>query len=135
MRPEKPCRRQAACGQGTGKKRLFSSVEEAFDVLLKRGKPGYEPQPKLSPEESVELLHGAGGLAVLAHPAEIENLPLVNTLLSTIPFDGIEVYHPKLPMKKCSNVFADGREIQIACFRRQRFPRCGRALSGAAGNF
>ena len=44
------------------KKGYFSSVEEAFDVLLKRGKPGYEPQPKLSPEESVELLHGAGGL-------------------------------------------------------------------------
>ncbi len=81
------------------KKGYFSSVEEAFDVLLKRGKPGYEPQPKLSPEESVELLHGAGGLAVLAHPAEIENLPLVNTLLSTIPFDGIEVYHPSADEK------------------------------------
>lgn len=86
------------------KKGYFSSVEEAFDVLLKRGKPGYEPQPKLSPEESVELLHGAGGLAVLAHPAEIENLPLVNTLLSTIPFDGIEVYHPSAD-EKCSNAF------------------------------
>lgn len=76
------------------KKGYFPSVEEAFEVLLKRGKPGYEPQPKLSPEESVALLHQADGIAVLAHPAEIENLQLVNTLLSTIPFDGIEVYHP-----------------------------------------
>ena len=39
----------------------------------------------------------------MAHPAEIENLPLVNTLLSTIPFDGIEVYHPSADekMQKC----------------------------------
>lgn len=81
------------------KKGYFASVEEAFDVLLKRGKPGYEPQPKLSPEESVQLLHQAGGIAVLAHPAEIENIALVNTLLTNIPFDGIEIYHPSADEK------------------------------------
>ena len=77
----------------------FASVDEAFEVLLRRGKPGYEPQPKLSPEEAVELLHGAGGIAVLAHPAELENLPLVEMLLKNIPFDGIEVYHPSADEK------------------------------------
>lgn len=75
-------------------KGYFASVQEAFEVLLKRGKPGYEPQPKLSPEESVALLHQAGGLAVLAHPSEVENRQLVQTLLRNIDFDGIEVYHP-----------------------------------------
>lgn len=77
----------------------FQSVDEAFEVLLKRGRPGYEPQPKLSPEEAVRLLHEAGGLAVLAHPAEIENLDLVNKLLANISFDGIEVYHPSADAK------------------------------------
>ncbi len=77
----------------------FQSVEEAFEVLLKFGRPGYVPQPKLSPEEAAELIHGAGGLAVLAHPAEIEDLPLVNTLLKNIKFDGIEVYHPSADEK------------------------------------
>ena len=98
------------------KEGYFSSVEEAFDVLLKRGKPGYEPQPKLSPEESVELLHGAGGLAVLAHPAEIENLPLVNTLLSTIPFDGIEVYHPSADekMQQCFLQMAEKYNLLVS---------------------
>ena len=117
------------------KKGYFSSVEEAFDVLLKRGKPGYEPQPKLSPEESVELLHGAGGLAVLAHPAEIENLPLVNTLLSTIPFDGIEVYHPSADEKIAAMLFADGAEIQTACFRWQRFPWRGKGAFRSSWEF
>lgn len=68
-------------------------------MLLKRGKPGYEPQPKLSPEESVALLHQAGGLAVLAHPSEVENRQLVQTLLRNIDFDGIEVYHPSADSK------------------------------------
>ncbi len=77
----------------------FQSVDEAFEVLLKRGRPGYEPQPKLSPEEAVRLLHEAGGIAVLAHPAEIENLQLVNMLLTNIAFDGIEVYHPSADEK------------------------------------
>ena len=77
----------------------FQSVDEAFEVLLKRGRPGYEPQPKLSPEEAVRLLHEAGGIAVLAHPAELENLPLVNTLLNNIAFDGIEIYHPSADEK------------------------------------
>lgn len=77
----------------------FQSVDEAFEVLLKRGRPGYEPQPKLSPEEAVSLLHEAGGIAVLAHPAEIENLNLVNTLLTNIAFDGLEVYHPSADEK------------------------------------
>lgn len=72
----------------------FDDVEEAFEVLLKNGRPGYEPQPKLSPEEAVKLLHDAGGMAVLAHPAEIEDLNLVQILLKTVDFDGIEVYHP-----------------------------------------
>ena len=71
----------------------------------------------------------------MAHPAEIENLPLVNTLLSTIPFDGIEVYHPSADEKMQQCFLQMGAEIQTACFRRQRFPRRGRALSGAAGNF
>lgn len=80
-------------------KGYFVSVQEAFEVLLKRGKPGYEPQPKLSPEESVALLHQAGGLAVLAHPSEVENRQLVQTLLRNIDFDGIEVYHPSADSK------------------------------------
>ena len=64
----------------------------------------------------MELLHGAGGLAVLAHPAEIENLPLVNTLLSTIPFDGIEVYHPSAEgkMRQCFLQMAEKYKLLVS---------------------
>ncbi len=52
-------------------KGYFASVQEAFDVLLRRGGPAYVPQPKLAPDEAIELIHQAGGFADLAHPSEL----------------------------------------------------------------
>lgn len=75
-------------------KGYFSSVQEVFDALLRNGGPAYVPQPKLSPEEAVELIHNAGGIAVLAHPSELKDDKLPERLFQAIPFDGIEVYHP-----------------------------------------
>ncbi len=75
-------------------KGYFQAVQEVFDALLRRGGPAYVPQPKLSPAEAVELIHQAGGIAVLAHPSEIADTALPEKLLDMYDFDGIEVYHP-----------------------------------------
>ena len=75
-------------------KGYFITVQEVFDALLRRGGPAYVPQPKLSPEEAVELIHGAGGIAVLAHPSELSDNTLPEKLITSFGFDGIEVYHP-----------------------------------------
>lgn len=72
----------------------FATVQQVFDKLLRRGGPAYVPQPKLSPEEAVALIHRAGGLAVLAHPSELEDGQLPGKLLAEVPFDGLEVFHP-----------------------------------------
>lgn len=72
----------------------FKTVQEVFDALLRRGGPAYVPQPKLAPEEAVSLIHAAGGIAVLAHPSELADASLPERLLRTVPFDGLEVYHP-----------------------------------------
>ena len=73
----------------------FKTVQEVFDALLRRGGPAYVPQPKLAPEEAVALIHAAGGIAVLAHPSELADASLPERLLRTVPFDGLEVYHPR----------------------------------------
>ena len=72
----------------------FRTVQEVFDALLHRGGPAYVPQPKLSPAAAVELIHQAGGIAVLAHPSELSDSTLPERLLGQVPFDGLEVYHP-----------------------------------------
>lgn len=69
-------------------------IKEAFNLYLANGMPAYVPNPKLEPEEAVELAHMAGGKAVLAHPEEIGDRELAERLLKTADFDGVEVYHP-----------------------------------------
>ncbi|WP_312641847.1 PHP domain-containing protein [Hydrogenoanaerobacterium sp.] len=45
--------------------------------------------------EVLDLIHLAGGIAVLAHPHEYDSLELLNELLEKEILDGIEVYHPR----------------------------------------
>ena len=63
-------------------KGYFATVQEVFDALLHRGGPAYVPQPKLSPQEAVALIHEAGGIAVLAHPSELVDKTLPERLLA-----------------------------------------------------
>ena len=46
----------------------FPDIAAVFDTVLDHGKPGYVPHYKLTPRDTVALIHNAGGLAVLAHP-------------------------------------------------------------------
>ena len=45
-----------------------ASVNEAFDRYLSGGRPAFVPRDDVTPEWSIELIHSAGGVAVLAHP-------------------------------------------------------------------
>lgn len=45
------------------------TVQQAFDRYLKRGKPGYVPGEWAALQEAVDWIRGAGGQAVVAHPA------------------------------------------------------------------
>jgi 3',5'-nucleoside bisphosphate phosphatase len=48
-----------------------SSSRDAFDRYLGRNGPAYVERYRLTPEECIHLIRGAGGLAVLAHPIYI----------------------------------------------------------------
>ena len=61
------------------------------DVLIRSSrqeKPAYLRQVKMSPFEAARIIHKAGGIAVLAHPAEIENLSYVEEILHSGVMDG-----------------------------------------------
>lgn len=74
------------------------SVNEAFERFLIPGKPGYEPKEDVSVREAVELIMGAGGVAVLAHPMEMRRSEMVIEALvhewKTQGLAGVEVWHP-----------------------------------------
>ena len=47
---------------------LVGNLDEAFERFLKKNRPAWVPKAKMSALEGVELIHQAGGLAVMAHP-------------------------------------------------------------------
>lgn len=73
-------------------KGYVSNEQEVFDKYLANGKLCDVEKFILSPKEGIDLLHHAGGKAVIAHPKLIRDDKLVNELLM-LPFDGIEVWH------------------------------------------
>ena len=50
------------------KKGLVPDFQTAFDIYLGTGGKAYVGRDRLSPEEAINLIHGAGGVAILAHP-------------------------------------------------------------------
>jgi len=67
--------------------------QDAFDRLLNPGRPAYVAREKLPTAEAVELIHGAGALAFVAHPGLSNGLRKALPRLLELPFDGIEVIH------------------------------------------
>jgi predicted metal-dependent phosphoesterase TrpH len=76
------------------KEKLVGSLDEAFERFLKKGRPAWVPKTKMSALESVELIHSAGGLAVMAHPGLNRTDEIIPDLVDA-GLDGIECFHTK----------------------------------------
>ena len=70
------------------------TVREAFDRYIANEGPAYVARARLSPEESVDLIHAAGGAAVLAHPGLLADYRAMVARLLAVGLDGVEVIHP-----------------------------------------
>ena len=70
------------------------SVPEAFDRFIGNEHPAYIPTRLLDPESAIQMIHGAGGVAIWAHPP----MWLLDELLPELVrwgLDGLEVYRPR----------------------------------------
>ncbi len=54
------------------KKGYAESIQDAFNRFLAKGAAAYVEKRRLSPAESIDLIHKAGGAAVLAHPYQLK---------------------------------------------------------------
>jgi len=73
---------------------LVQNLDEAFARFLKKNKPAWVPKAKMSALEGVELIHQAGGLAVMAHPGLNRTDEIIPALVEA-GLDGIECFHTK----------------------------------------
>lgn len=77
-------------------KGIVKSVQEAFNVWIGDGKPCFDPGEPISTDETIEIIHEAGGKAFIAHPHLYPNPKMAKKLLDK-PIDGIECYYSKCP--------------------------------------
>lgn len=68
------------------------SISEAFDNWLSPGRPGFVAREGALPDEVIAQIHGAGGVASLAHPGLLRRDEWIAGLASS-GLDAIEVYH------------------------------------------
>jgi 3',5'-nucleoside bisphosphate phosphatase len=74
--------------------KLVGTLDEAFERFLKKGKPAWVPKFKMSALQAIELIHQAGGLAVMAHPGLNRTDDIIPALVKA-GLDGIECFHTK----------------------------------------
>ena len=71
-----------------------ATYDEAFERFLKKGRPGWVPKAKMEAATTIELIHAAGGAAVLAHPGLYHADRLIPELAAA-GLDGLECWHTR----------------------------------------
>lgn len=73
---------------------LCATLDQAFERFLKKSRPAWVPKFKISAADAIALIHGAGGLAVMAHPGLNRCDDLLPGLVAA-GLDGLECFHSK----------------------------------------
>lgn len=86
-------------------KEYVRSIPHAFDAYIGDNCKCYVPRDKITPEEAIQLIHGAGGKAVFAHPIlcrfSDERLRRITSYLKENGLDAIEaVYSTYTPSEE-----------------------------------
>ncbi len=96
-------------------KGYVGSIKEAFNEYLAEGRPAYVPRLTIEPEEAIQRINKANGIAVLPHPLFVEkhDLKKMEELLDMLiswGLKGVEVYYnyenafSNFPTKKIQKV-------------------------------
>mgnify|MGYP000889015482 FL=1 len=69
-------------------------INDVFKDILRKDSPCYVPKVKIEVPYIIDIIHKAGGLAVMAHPKLVTSDEYAVEMLA-YDFDGMEVYHTK----------------------------------------
>lgn len=81
-------------------KGVVASIDQAFDRYIGKGKPAYADKYRITCPQAIDVIRGAGGLPVMAHPGLLESnqgpeFERFLALLVPMGLKGIEVFYPK----------------------------------------
>lgn len=70
-----------------------ANISDAFRKFLVPSAPTYHRRPTVTPHEAVEAIYDSGGIAVIAHPGDMEIIEDLAEDLMNYGLRGIEAYH------------------------------------------
>ena len=113
---------RAAAGRSPGRPHLAqalvaarhaTSVREAFERWLGDGRAAWVPRHGPSPEQVIETISQAGGVASLAHPGLTGNRRLVSRL-AEVGLEAVEVYHSQHDPVTKKRLLKQARSLGLA---------------------
>jgi predicted metal-dependent phosphoesterase TrpH len=90
-----------------------TSVSDAFDRWLSRGRPAYVPRDGLGPVAAIGAIRRAGGLPSLAHFSEAVRLRSIVAELVEAGLGGLEVYYRSFDQATVDAVGAVARDLGL----------------------
>lgn len=98
-------------------RKIVKDKNEAFDKYLGKGKPAYANRRRMTPENSIELIRGAGGVPVLAHPFTLnlsaEALRKELKSLRELGLAGVEVFYSEHTPQMVSQYLNLSKELGL----------------------
>jgi 3',5'-nucleoside bisphosphate phosphatase len=86
-----------------------------FEEYLVPGAKAFVPRRWPTAEQAVEVIHEAGGVAVVAHPYwDIEDPAEVEELIRALPVDGVEVFYPPHTQEQTAHLLRLCEELDLA---------------------
>ncbi len=119
-------------------KNIVSSMDHAFRLYLAKGKPAYAERFCFSAGETIDFIHKAGGVAVLAHPAILDpsmcvQPRLIGELVER-KLDGLEIYYPTHSKKAQKKLQAIASRHNLLITGGSDYHGNNRRNNGLAGN-
>lgn len=90
-----------------------ADFREAFERYLGNGRQAFVPKEHLSAAAAIEIIHRAGGLAILAHPGGLATRDRILALTSA-GLDGLEILHPSHSWDDSQRLDALAAELDLA---------------------
>lgn len=95
-------------------KGYVEGIGEAFDKYIGKDKPAYVNRFKPSLKGAIDLIHNAGGVAVLAHPGIIKKDLIIEKAIA-MGIDGIETFHSKHDYEIINKLQDMAKEYSLIC--------------------
>jgi hypothetical protein len=93
--------------------RYASSVDDAMQRLLGRGRPAYVPREGLGPTEAISAIRAAGGLPSLAHFADAHERRELIEELAAAGLGGLEVHYRHFDADTVADLGEVARELRL----------------------